>query len=250
MASDSGSGQASVAQIKKVLYKAVEDHLIRAELADDDGPYLACEYEAVARRIAALASAPAVERAGVAAPQAEPWLPRILQEASDHESLRKFVDEMKPDEVKRALINLSIDAQSYSRAGVLEEAAQLFETHEYGCSARVHGTCNCHALMPAVAAKIRALAHQPAVSAAPASEPICVCGHKRSDHEEEQPYECTAAMRAAVRKLLSKLDQVDNDTAGIFELAHIHGQGYKGANWREEYDAVFALLSEGEKGRA
>ena len=48
---------------------------------------------------------------------------------------------------------------------------------------------------------------------------------------------------AASDALLSKLDQVAKDTEGMFVMAHIHGQDYKGVNWSEEYRALRAALA-------
>jgi hypothetical protein len=80
-------GSVSVEQIKKVLYKAADDRLIRAELADDDSPYLACEYEAVAKRIAALSS------------KQEPPAPAALSP----KVLDRILKDIKMDEIKRPL---------------------------------------------------------------------------------------------------------------------------------------------------
>jgi hypothetical protein len=49
-------------------------------------------------------------------------------------------------------------------------------------------------------------------------------------------------LRLAARALLKKLDRVEEDTKGIFVMAHIHGQNYAGANWSEEYKALEAAL--------
>ena len=43
------------------------------------------------------------------------------------------------------------------------------------------------------------------------------------------------SLLAALEALCDKLDQVAKDTAGVFTLAHIHGQNYTGANWGDEY---------------
>jgi hypothetical protein len=57
----------------------------------------------------------------------------------------------------------------------------------------------------------------------------------------EQPD--SGKLREAARKLLSKLDQVEKDTQGIFVMAHVHGQDYKGANWSEEYKELEVALT-------
>jgi hypothetical protein len=58
-----------------------------------------------------------------------------------------------------------------------------------------------------------------------------------------QPVSQDTVLREAAEALLCKLDQVAKDTAGIFVMAHVHGNDYKGANWAKEYATVRAALS-------
>ena len=47
----------------------------------------------------------------------------------------------------------------------------------------------------------------------------------------------------AGQALLTKLDAIDKATAGIFQIAAVHGVPYKGPNWVDEYKAMREALS-------
>jgi len=46
----------------------------------------------------------------------------------------------------------------------------------------------------------------------------------------------------ALRDLVAAVDQVSEDSRGVFTLAHIHGMPYKGKNWKAELDAARLAL--------
>ena len=49
---------------------------------------------------------------------------------------------------------------------------------------------------------------------------------------------------AASKALAEKLEQVGEDTKGVFVLAHIHGQPHQGATYNEELDELNAAIKE------
>lgn len=54
-------------------------------------------------------------------------------------------------------------------------------------------------------------------------------------------------LREALTTLLNKLDEVDKDSRGVFQIAAIHGMPYQGANYSKEYAATRALLASAPK---
>lgn len=54
--------------------------------------------------------------------------------------------------------------------------------------------------------------------------------------------------KTALKNLIAKLDKiaVDPDFRRVFSLATVHGEGYTGPNWAEEYAAAQWALDDGE----
>lgn len=51
-------------------------------------------------------------------------------------------------------------------------------------------------------------------------------------------------VKRVLKSLLDKMDKVEEDTKDVFAMAYIHGQEYKGENWKKEYDEARELLKE------
>lgn len=47
----------------------------------------------------------------------------------------------------------------------------------------------------------------------------------------------------ALRQLCDKLDAIEKDSLGSFQIAAIHGVPYSGPNWSEDYNAAKAALA-------
>jgi hypothetical protein len=84
---------------------------------------------------------------------------------------------------------------------------------------------------------------EPGAEAAPPTQAAIVGENATGVNRPRAAAGESTELRAALENLLNKLDQVEEDTKGIFVMAQIHGKYYNGANWSKEYAAGRAALA-------
>ena len=69
-------------------------------------------------------------------------------------------------------------------------------------------------------------------------------GYKEALDEAEASLSRSAAVLEAAAILLAKLDVTEEASAGVYQLAEVHGQGYRGPTYEEEKSALRAALAQ------